>query len=302
MRIKKLAAIDIGSNAIRLLVANVIEREGKETLFRKNALVRVPIRLGADVFSKKKISEANIERMVDTMRAFHLLMNSHKVEGYRACATSAMREAENGAEVVALIKKKTNVRIDIIGGDDEAAIIANTDLESLIQNEKTYLYVDVGGGSTEFTLYSDGKVVASRSFKLGTVRLLEGLVGHAEWNEAEEWVRANSKGYSRIDLIGSGGNINKIFKLSGKKPGKPLSYFFLVSFYEYIQAYNYEERVVELELNDDRADVIIPATRIYLSAMKWSRAKNIYVPKIGLADGIIKSLYNDKMRYNSAET
>ncbi|MAZ29491.1 MAG: exopolyphosphatase [Cytophagaceae bacterium] len=301
MKIQKFAAIDIGSNAIRLLVANVIEREGKETLFRKNALVRVPIRLGADVFGQKRISPENLDRMVDTMKAFKLLMNAHKVIDYRACATSAMREADNGHEVAAEIKKKTGVKIDIIDGNDEATIIANTDLESLIQNENTYLYVDVGGGSTEFTLYSDGKVVNSRSFKLGTVRLLEGLVSHTEWKEAEEWIKMICKGYSRIHLIGSGGNINKIFKLSGKKPGKPLTYFYLVSFYEYIQAYNYEERVIELELNDDRADVIIPATRIYLSAMKWSRAKNIYVPKIGLADGIIKSLYNDKMRYFTAE-
>ncbi|WP_416442826.1 Ppx/GppA phosphatase family protein [Leeuwenhoekiella sp. A16] len=299
INIQKYGAIDIGSNAVRLLVANVIEVDGRETLFRKNALVRVPIRLGADVFKQNRISEENIERMIDTMHAFKLLMQSHKVVSYKACATSAMREAENGAEVVKLVKKKTGVKIEIIDGNDEAAIIANTDIRSLIESEKTYLYVDVGGGSTEFTLYSDGAVVASRSFKLGTVRLLEGLVGHAVWDEVEQWIKTVTKGYSRIDLIGSGGNINKIFKLSGKKDGKPLSYFYLVSFYEFMQSYSYEERIIELELNNDRADVIIPATRIYLSAMKWSRAKNIHVPKIGLSDGIIKSLYYEKNQLKS---
>lgn len=292
--IKKYAAIDIGSNAVRLLIANVIESDGEGPKFKKSALIRVPIRLGADVFKSKNITQENIERMVDTMNAFKLLMRAHKVIEYRACATSAMREANNGAEVAKIVKKQTGINISIIDGKDEASIIANTDLQSLIESEKTYLYVDVGGGSTEFTLYSNGAVVDSKSFKLGTVRLLEGLVGHAIWEEVELWIREVTKGYSKIDLIGSGGNINKIFKLSGKKPGKPLSYFYMVTFYEYIQSYSYEERIVELALNDDRADVIIPATRIYLSAMKWSRAKNIHVPKIGLSDGIIKSLYNDK--------
>lgn len=294
IELKKYGAIDIGSNAIRLLVANVIEVEGRDPIFRKSSLVRVPIRLGADVFKAKRISEENIERMIDTMEAFKLLMRAHRVVDHKACATSAMREAENGEEVVKIIKKKTGVQINIIDGKDEAAIIANTDLKSLIATDRSYLYVDVGGGSTEFTLYSGGEVVNSRSFKLGTVRLLEGLVGHSTWDEVENWIKGVTKGHAKIDLIGSGGNINKIFKLSGKKDGKPLTYFYMVSFYEFLQSYTYEERVTELGLNLDRADVIIPATRIYLSAMKWSRSKNIHVPKIGLSDGIIKSLYNDK--------
>ena len=294
IQLKKYGAIDIGSNAVRLLVANVIEVEDRDPIFRKSSLVRVPIRLGADVFKEKKISEENIERMIDTMEAFKLLMKAHKVVDYKACATSAMREATNGSEVVKTIKKKTGVQITIIDGSDEAAIIANTDLKSLIASDRSYLYVDVGGGSTEFTLYSAGEVVASRSFKLGTVRLLEGLVGHNTWTEVENWIKEVTAGHTKIELIGSGGNINKIFKLSGKKDGKPLTYFYMVTFYEFLQSYTYEERVTELGLNLDRADVIIPATRIYLSAMKWSRAKNIHVPKIGLSDCIIKSLYNDK--------
>ncbi len=294
MQISKYAAIDIGSNAIRLLVANVIEVEGREPLFRKSALVRVPIRLGADVFKNNRISKSNILRMTDTMEAFKLLMQAHKVVEYKACATSAMREAKNGNDIALLIKDKTGVDIQIIDGNDEASIIATTDLQSLIDSDRSYLYVDVGGGSTEFTFYSKGAMVASRSFKLGTVRILEGLVGHAVWDEVEQWIKTVTKGFSKIDLIGSGGNINKIFKMSGKKEGKPLSYFYLVTFYEYMQSYTYEERIVELELNEDRADVILPAARIYLSAMKWSRAKSIHVPKIGLSDGIIKSLYKER--------
>ena len=294
MQISKYAAIDIGSNAIRLLVANVIEVEDREPLFRKSALVRVPIRLGADVFKNNRISKSNILRMTDTMEAFKLLMQAHKVVEYKACATSAMREAKNGNDIALLIKDKTGVDIQIIDGNNEASIIATTDLQSLIDSDRSYLYVDVGGGSTEFTFYSKGAMVASRSFKLGTVRILEGLVGHAVWDEVEQWIKTVTKGFSKIDLIGSGGNINKIFKMSGKKEGKPLSYFYLVTFYEYMQSYTYEERIVELELNEDRADVILPAARIYLSAMKWSRAKSIHVPKIGLSDGIIKSLYKER--------
>ncbi|MGB3773750.1 MAG: exopolyphosphatase [Leeuwenhoekiella sp.] len=294
MKIEKYGAIDIGSNAIRLLVANVIQNENSAPLFRKSALVRVPIRLGADVFKQQMISEENVQRMIDTMNAFKLLMNAHRVVAYRACATSAMREAKNGTEVANLIKKKTGVNIQIIDGNDEAAIIANTDLKAFIESDGSYLYVDVGGGSTEFTLYSKGQVIASKSFKLGTVRILEGLVGHGMWNEVETWIRGTTKGFSKIELIGSGGNINKIFKISGKKPGKPLSYFYLMNFYDFMQQFTYEERIIELDLNEDRADVILPAARIYLSAMKWSRAKNIHVPKIGLSDGIIKSLFQER--------
>jgi exopolyphosphatase/guanosine-5'-triphosphate,3'-diphosphate pyrophosphatase len=291
LSIQKYGAIDIGSNAIRLLIANVIEQPGNETLFRKSALIRVPIRLGEDVFKDQFISEKNVHRMLDAMQAFRLLMNAHKVTNYRACATSAMREATNGPAVAKIIKEKTTIAIDIIDGDEEAAIIAATDLYAIIENDKNYLYVDVGGGSTEFTIYSGGKVVSSRSFQIGTVRILNELVSERDWNVLEDWIKTHTGHYDDIDIIGSGGNINKIFKLSGKKTGKPLSFLFLTSFYENIQSYSYDERIVTLGLNQDRADVIIPATRIYLSAMKWARSKQIYVPKIGLADGIIKSQY-----------
>ncbi len=289
--IKKYAAIDIGSNAVRLLISNIIQEKGKPVRFKKSSLVRVPIRLGADVFLKGKISTSNIQRMKDTMLAFNLLMKSHHVSKYKACATSAMREANNGRKVADMIAQECNINIDIIGGEEEAAIIAATDLQAYIDNTKTYLYVDVGGGSTEFTIFHLGEQMASKSFKIGTVRLLNDIVKNETWRELEAWIKSSTKEYHSVDIIGSGGNINKIFKISGKAMGKPLTYFYLTSYYNKLNSYSYEERITELDLNQDRADVIIPATRIYLSAMKWSNAKYIYVPKIGLADGIIKSLY-----------
>ena len=293
LKIRKYAAIDIGSNAVRLLISTITEPENKETTFKKTSLDRVPIRLGADVFINGKISQENMVRMKDTMRAYSLLMKSHKIEKYKACATSAMRDANNGKELAAHILEDSGIDIEIIDGEHEAAIIAATDLHELIQDDKTYLYVDVGGGSTEFTLYSEGKTIASRSFKLGTVRLLNNMIDDSLWQEAEKWVKEQTKKYTKISLIGSGGNINNIFKSSGKKIGKPLSYLYLSSYYQLLNSLTYEDRISQLGMNTDRADVIIPATKIYLSAMKWSRSRKVYVPKIGLADGIIKSIYNE---------
>lgn len=291
LNIKKYAAIDIGSNAVRLLISNIIEQKGKPALFKKSSLVRVPIRLGADVFLNHQISKENEIRLIDTMNAFRLLMQAHKVIVYKACATSAMREADNGNEIAKHILKQCKIKIDIINGEEEAAIIAATDLNEHLDDNSTYLYVDVGGGSSEFTIIHQGETQASRSFKIGTVRLLNDIVQKEAWFELEQWIKTSTKDYEKVDLIGSGGNINKIFKISGKAIGKPLTYFYLTSFYQMLQSYSYEERITELDLNQDRADVIIPATRIYLSAMKWSGARDIYVPKIGLSDGIIKSIY-----------
>ena len=291
LTIKKYAAIDIGSNAVRLLISNVIEQRGKPTLFKKSSLIRVPIRLGSDVFLNQEISKENEQRLLDTILAFKLLMKSHKVTTYKACATSAMRESHNGFQIVKMIEKHSQIKIDIIGGEEEAAIIAATDLHEYIDESKTYLYVDVGGGSTEFSVIHQGKTIASKSLKIGTVRLLNDMVQNETWMELEYWIKNNTRDYEKIDVIGSGGNINKIFKISGKKLGTPLTYFYLTSYYNKLQTYSYEERITQLDLNQDRADVIIPATRIFLSAMKWSGAKDIYVPKIGLSDGIIKSIY-----------
>ena len=295
LTIKKYAAIDIGSNAMRLLISNIVEEDGKTTQFSKSSLVRVPIRLGQDAFTVGEITDANIERMLDAMKAFKFLMKVHKVEKYMAFATSAMREAYNGKEVVELIKKKADIKIEIIDGKKEAAIIASTDLKFLLKTDETYLYVDVGGGSTEFSLFNDGKMIVSKSFKVGTVRLLNNMVHDSVWQEIEKWIKTNTQEYDQVTLIGSGGNINKLFKMSGKLQEKPLSYMYVNAQYASLNAMSYEQRISELGLNADRADVIIPAVKIYLNAMKWSGARNIYVPKIGLSDGIIKAMYYGKI-------
>ena len=295
IKIKKYAAIDIGSNAMRLLIVNIVEQEGKEPQFNKSSLVRVPIRLGQDAFTVGEISEENIDRMCDAMKAFNLLMKVHRVESYKAFATSAMREAYNGKEVVEIIKDKADIIIEIIDGKKEAAIIASTDLHHLIKTDKTYLFVDVGGGSTEFTLFSNGKLVNSKSFKAGTVRLLNEMVCDVVWEEIEKWIKINTADFEEVTLIGSGGNINKLFKMSEKMQEKPLSYIYMNSQYAFLNTLTYEQRISELGLNPDRADVIIPATKIYLNAMKWSGARHIYVPKIGLSDGIVKAMYYGKI-------
>lgn len=293
LSIKKYAAIDIGSNAVRLLISTITEPDNKPVSFKKTSLVRVPIRLGQDVFVNEYISDYNLSRMKQTLKAFQLLMQCHKVDKYRACATSAMRDAKNAKALVDDIKSETDIEIEIIDGNDEAAMIAATDLHSLIQTEKSYIYVDVGGGSTEITIYVNGKTVISKSFNLGTVRLLNNLVSEAEWEEFRVWIKEQTKSLSKIEMIGSGGNINHIFKASAKKAGKPLSFFYLSSYYQLLTSLTYEERIAQLFMNEDRADVIVPATEIYLTAMKYSKARNVQVPKIGLSDGIIKSLYNE---------
>ncbi|MEE9408010.1 MAG: exopolyphosphatase [Polaribacter sp.] len=298
LEIKKYGAIDIGSNAIRLLISNVLVEEDKDPQFKKSSLVRVPIRLGADSFvGEGIISEENITRMVNAMEAFKLLMKVHKVERYKACATSAMREASNGIEVVEKILTETGVKIDIIGGKEEAAIISSTDLSQLIEGDNSYLYVDVGGGSTEFTIFSKGRIITSKSFKMGTVRLLNNKksVNKEMFSNVEKWIKKNTQDLKRVSLIGSGGNINKLFKMSGRTEGKPISFIYLNAQYQFLKQMSFDERVSELSLNPDRADVIIPATKIYLSAMKWSGARKIYVPKIGLSDGIIKNLFYNKL-------
>ncbi len=293
MKIEKLAGIDIGSNAVRLLVTNVItEDSGANPSFKKSALVRVPIRLGADTFIKGIISEKNKNRMIKAMKAFKLLMDVHGIEKYKACATSAMREAKNGDEIVNEIFKKTSIKIDIIDGKKEAKIIFSTDLNHIIEIHKTYLYVDVGGGSTEITIFSKGKITTSKSFKIGTVRLLDDKKKFkAIWLNIETWIKENTKGLKNINVIGSGGNINKIFKLSGKPMGTALSLTYMKNYLDFLSQMTYEDRILKLDLNPDRADVIIPASKIYVAAMEWSGATKIYVPKIGLADGIVKNVY-----------
>ncbi len=299
LHIEKYGAIDIGSNAIRLLITTVINQNGKEPRFKKTSLIRVPIRLGADVFVEGKISKSNYKRMKDALRAFSLLMKSHNVKRYRACATSAMREASNGIKITKKLFKKTGIAIEIINGDDEAAIIATTNIKEYLKHDKVFLYVDVGGGSTELTVYANKHTVASHSFKLGTVRLINNLVEDTTWEKVKEWIHSNTKEYDHITLLGTGGNINSTYKFSGTKVGTPLSYSYLKEHYKFISNLTYEERITNLDMNPDRADVIIPALKIYLSAMEWSAAECVYVPKIGLSDGIIRSLYNKQMENKS---
>ncbi len=292
MKIRKFAAIDIGSNAIRLLIQNVIEEKGKKTLFTKSELVRVPVRLGEDSFTIGEISEENAIRITKSMKAFQLLMDVNRVENYMACATSAMREAKNGMEVIEKINSEAGIKIELIDGKREAEIIASTDLKKLINKDQSYLYIDVGGGSTEFTLFSKGEIKTSKSIKIGTVRLLNDMVDESTWKNLEDWIRQNTVHLHKISIIGSGGNINKLHKMSGRKEGQPLSFIWLNAQFNFLNSLSYEDRISELGLNTDRADVIIPATRIFLMAAKWSGAKKIHVPKIGLSDGIIKTLYH----------
>lgn len=295
LNIEKYGAIDIGSNAIRLLIITIIEQEGRETKFKKTSLIRVPIRLGADVFTIGSISEENYKRMVDSLNAFQLLMKAHNVVKYRACATSAMREAKNGKEVSVKLLKETGINVEIIDGNDEAKIIASTDLKTYLVHDKTFLYVDVGGGSTELTIFSEGKTVVSKSFKNGTVRLINNLVEESMWDDMKQWIEKHTKDYNHITLLGTGGNINSTYKFSATKLGTPLSYVYLKEYFSKVNSLSYEDRISLLDMNPDRADVIIPALKIYISAMKWSGAEEVYVPKIGLSDGIIRSLYNEKL-------
>ena len=293
MKIRKYAAIYIGSNAVRMLVANVVEYE-KKTIFLKNSLVRIPVRLGQDAFSEGKISEVNIKRIIKSMKAFKLLMKVHGVKDYLAFATSALREAKNGSKVVEKVLEKSGIKIEIIDGKKEAKIISNTTIFDTISKEKTFLYVDVGGGSTEFSVLIKGKRTYSKSFKIGTVRLLNDKVSDETWQAAEEWVNEHTQGHEKIYLLGTGGNINKLHKMAGIKDDRPISYLTLNALSNKLNLLTYEERIVKLGLNPDRSDVILPAAKLFLKTLNWSGAKDIYVPKVGLSDGMIRELCKNK--------
>ena len=291
MKVKKLAAIDIGSNAIRILISNVVQVEGEHPVFMKSEMIRVPIRLGEDSFTIGEISPKNIKRVVKAMKAFKLIMKINGVKNYMACATSALRESNNADELIAKVKKKAGIKIELIDGKKEAEIISYTTILADQGHNSNYLYVDVGGGSTEFSVLKRGKRIVSKSFKAGTVRMINNMVNDKVWLEIEKWIKMNTKGIEKIQLLGSGGNINKVFKLSNIKDGNPLTYFNLKSFYQDLKKLSYEERILRYNLNLDRADVILPALEIYLKALKWSGATKVFVPKIGLSDGMIKMMY-----------
>lgn len=294
----KFAAIDIGSNAIRLLLSGVFE-DGYSVTFRKLSLVRMPIRLGDDAFTQKSISDSKTSQLVEAMLGFKHLIESFQPLDYMACATSAMREAENGPQICERIFKEADLKVDIIDGKKEAQIIFKNKSTDMFGGNDAYLYVDIGGGSTEITLFSEGRIITSGSFNIGTIRLLEGLVSKAYWKNMKQWLKKYSAPYSYKAAVGSGGNINKIFRLANCKNGKPISENKLMKVRRFLKHFTVEQRIKELALRPDRADVIIPALDIYIKIMKWAGVRKIYVPQIGLADGIVHILYE---KYNTSRT
>jgi exopolyphosphatase / guanosine-5'-triphosphate,3'-diphosphate pyrophosphatase len=285
------AAIDIGSNAIRLLFSRVYNVDGRPH-FSKEELIRMPIRLGEDVFLQGRITEPKADRLVTALRGYRELIKAYGVDGYRAVATSAMRDASNSAEIINRVKNEADMVVEIIDGKNEAALLFSNHIEDLLNPKHAYLYIDVGGGSTELTLYFDNKVISAKSFNIGTVRMLLDKVEKEEWEEMKAWLKRNTIGIHPLHAIGSGGNINKIFKMSGKKETKHLSYDRLKGIYEMLCSYTYQERVERLDLKPDRADVIIPAARIFLLVMKNADIEKVYVPQVGLSDGLVHSLYD----------
>jgi exopolyphosphatase / guanosine-5'-triphosphate,3'-diphosphate pyrophosphatase len=287
----KLAAIDIGSNAIRLLISTVYEMKGK-VVYRKIAMIRVPIRLGEDVFSIGKISKKNTELLILAMQAFSNLMQVHEVQNYRACATSAMRDASNRDLVIKEVAKNSAIQIETIDGKTEAALIFNNHLADTLAEKNAYLYIDVGGGSTELTLTFKNKKIVSQSFNLGTIRLLKNKVDDKEWIDLKTWVKKCTKEYKPLLAIGTGGNINKIYRLAkGKNSTKVLTLKRMKEVDVLLNSFSLKERIEVLELNPDRADVIIPASKIFLTVMKTAGINSIIVPQLGLSDGIIRTLY-----------
>lgn len=287
----KIAAIDIGSNAIRLLIEEV-HLDGAEYHIEKVSLTRVPVRLGEDVFTKGKIGKEKTRQLIKTMRAFWYLMDVHHVEYFRACATSAMREASNKKEVLERVEKEANVRIEILSGDEEANLIFENSFVQNLNVANNYLYIDVGGGSTELTLIKHGKRIKGKSFEIGTVRMLNAAVSEEMWEKAGRWIQSALEKGEKVVGIGTGGNINTIFKNQGKKMSEVLSYNELQEQYELLKSYSYEQRITRLRLKPDRADVIIPACEIYLRLARYAGIQEILVPKIGLADGIILDIFN----------
>jgi exopolyphosphatase/guanosine-5'-triphosphate,3'-diphosphate pyrophosphatase len=288
--IKKYAAIDIGSNAMRLLIVMVVE-SGDEIDFKKVSLVRLPIRLGQDAFTNHTLQKSTVSKFMEGMKAFKIIMDIHEVADHMAVATSAMREAENGAGIIRLIKNNTGIDIQIIDGKVEAEIIFKAHFRKNVFKDINYVYVDVGGGSTEITILSGQNVIASKSFKIGTIRLMHDMITKEMWNEMKEWVKNNTNSLEHVEMIGSGGNINKIYKLMNVTYPQPILYHELQEIKQTLTTMNYDQRIRSFQLNPDRADVIVPASDIYYSVMKWADSSIMHVPKIGLSDGIVQLLH-----------
>ncbi|GAC1382320.1 MAG: rod shape-determining protein [Ginsengibacter sp.] len=290
----KLAAIDIGSNAARLLISEVTVNPEGNVSYNKINLVRVPLRLGFDVFESGLISSEKTEMIVQTMIAYKHLMNVYDITALKACATSAMRDAKNASEILVTIKEKTGIDIEVISGSAEAAYIYENHIAENLDKDHSYLYIDVGGGSTELTFFSNGSLIFKDSYNVGTIRLLKNMVSDHTWDDMKETLKEKIKGHKEVTAIGSGGNINKIFSLSKKKDNKPLSLELLKDYYKELSNVSLSDRINYYHLREDRADVIVPALQIYVNVMRWAGASEIYVPKIGLADGLIHHLYEQQ--------
>jgi exopolyphosphatase / guanosine-5'-triphosphate,3'-diphosphate pyrophosphatase len=290
----RLAAIDIGSNAARLLISEVVMTPGGKPEFNKLNLVRVPLRLGFDVFERGEISKERIQWLVETVKAYKHLLNIYQVEYVIAAATSAMRDARNAPEILQKVRTETGIELKVISGQEEAAVIYENHIAENLSKEDAYLYIDVGGGSTELTFFSNGRLEFKESFNIGTIRLLKKQVSDGNWEDVKTYLRTRTKGYPHVTAIGSGGNINKIFSLSKRKEGKPLHIELLKDYLKELSSFSVEERVRLYKLKEDRADVIVPALQIYINVMRWTNVEEIYVPKIGLVDGLIQHLYAEK--------
>ncbi len=286
----KFAAIDIGTNAVRLLLSKVIE-DGAKPIFEKESFIRFPLRLGDDTFRNGRITDDKTERLIEIMVGYRNLIHAYSAEGFGAYATSALREAENGADVVRMVRDRSGIDILVIDGKMEAEVLYANHIEELFGPTRNYVYMDVGGGSTELSLISQTKVIASKSLNIGSVRMLHDRVQPSEWKTMKAWLKENTSNLKPLFGIGTGGNISKIFRLARIKEGKPISYGVLQRFQRYLSSFTLEERITQLGLKPDRADVIVLASDVYLSVMKWAKIKKMFVPQIGLADGIIHVLY-----------
>ena len=289
----KLAAIDIGSNAARLLISEVVTDEKGKTNFNKLNLVRVPLRLGFDVFEQGIISKPKMGMMLQTMKAFKHLCNAYEVNHIKACATSAMRDAKNSNDIIRKVRLETEIAIEIISGDYEANLIYENHVAETMDKDHSYLYIDVGGGSTELSFFSSGILIYKKSFNIGTIRLLKNMVTDKEWDEMKDTIRAVTKGHKEVVAIGTGGNINKVFSMSKRKDGKPLQLELLRDYHKELSGVTLADRITKYALREDRADVIVPALLIYINTMRWAGAEEIYVPKIGLADGLVRHLWEE---------
>ena len=289
----KLAAIDIGSNAARLLITDVTTDEKKVPVFNKLNLIRVPLRLGFEVFETGLISKQKTGMLIQTMKAFKHLMNAYDVKHVKACATSAMRDAKNSTDIIRKVKLETDIAIEVISGDMEAGLVFENHIAETLDKDHSYMYIDVGGGSTELSFFSNGVFTFKESFNIGTIRLLQGVVHEQTWEVMKEIIKTVTKGQNEVVAIGSGGNINKIFSMSKRKDGKPLTLELLKDYHRELSSVGLEDRMKLYNLRADRADVIVPALLIYTNAMRWAGATEMYVPKIGLADGLIQHMWEE---------